>query len=133
MKETRKLVWIAILLWILPIVAFWLLFRIAYEPMLFLLIVYAWYPIIACVISYRIASKNYFGVWKWLSPVAFGVLNASVYYLTYGITNALSMSNVAWDDKSNLVISAIASIIGLGIGLLIKSPDKRLERKQVQQ
>lgn len=130
MRKLKKIIWITLLLWLLPIVVFWLLLRNAHQPMLFFLIVYAWYPILACVISYKLASNNYLGVWKWISPVAFGLLNASVFYLTYGITNVLSMSNVAWDDMGNVVMNAVASIIGLGIGVAMKHLDQSFKKVQ---
>lgn len=105
---------IAIIAWLFPVVLFWIVLRVV--PMLFFLIAYTWYPLLAGTISYVIASRTNWPIWKWSVPLIICVLNILVFYMTYAITNALGMSKVAWDNTYIFTLNAIGAGIGLGIG-----------------
>lgn len=112
------------LVWFIPIVLFWLVLRVV--PMLFFMLVYAWYPILGGIISYKLVTNSRIGKWKYLSPIGMGCINCSVFYITYGITNMLSMSNVAWDDLGIFILNAIGSAIGLLAGIVMTKLSKRI-------
>lgn len=119
-KFKNKSLGTAMIVWMIPVVLFWLVLREA--PMLFFLIAYIWYPLLASRVSYEIVSRHDLPIWKWFVPPVICVLNMFVFYVTYAITNALGMSKVAWDNAGIFVLNAIGAVIGLGIGQFCNIP-----------
>ena len=122
MKIINKNVWIALFFWLLPIISFWFYFAYQHVPILYILIVVVWYPFWTCIVSYFIARGNRFGKWQWAFPLIFGLLNRSVYYLTFGISNALSISKVDIDDIGTLMARTIISASLGYIAMAITEP-----------
>lgn len=104
-----------VILWFIPIILFWLILMGA--PMLYLIIVYTWYPLLAGLISYKLVIGFDLGIKKWGLPIVLGFINSTVCYLTYGITNYLSMSKVGWSDRDNFISNAVVALIGVIVGL----------------
>lgn len=103
--------------WFIPILLFWIVLKDI--PMLFFIILYTWYPVLGGIISYKLVMNDQLRKWRYLSPIGLGYINCGVFYVTYGITNVLSMSNVAWDDFGNFILNTLSSIIGLIIGIVV--------------
>ena len=131
MKSISKNTWIAILFWLLPILGYWVIFRLIYQPTLFLWISNVWYPVWAIIVCYFIGDRNRFGIWKWIFPVLFTFMYLCVHYLTHGVTNILWKTQFVGgfeavsENISMLMIYTGGSYVSMLIGGVIGRKIKR--------
>ena len=133
MKKISKSTWVAIIFWLIPVIAFWAFFRFAAPSaaMLYILLTYVWYPVWAFVVCYIIGKRNRFAVWKWILPILFTILSQCVHHITYGITNILGETNVGGgfdviaSNLSILIICTGFSYALMFIGYMIGTKAKK--------
>lgn len=115
-SPSLRVLLIYLLIWIFPIAIFWS-FKGGINPMLYYIVfLYGWYPISACVMSYKIGKCDCLGKLKRLSPVFIGVMNGLVWCLTYGVANTLVSGNLNPPEMADILFHIAFAVIGFVIG-----------------
>ena len=78
-------------------------------------------PVTTFIISLLIGKNNYWGRGKWFAPIAFGVMHMLAEYGTFSMANMVNISfeRINMPHFELVLVSAIISAVGLGIGSLI--------------
>lgn len=79
---------------------------------------------------YLFAADWYWGNRKWLFPLAFGIMYMLAEYATFSAANMISFSKINAPEFSMILIGAIISAIGLGIGATINNLKVRAKGKR---
>lgn len=77
-------------------------------------------PVATLVISLIIGKNNHFGKQKWLLPIVFGIMHMLAEYATFSVRNmiAIEFTRINVPDFELILVGAVLSAIGLGIGSL---------------
>lgn len=78
-------------------------------------------PVTTFIYSLLIGKNNYWGNRKWLFPLGFGIMYMLAEYATFSAANMISFSKINAPEFSMILIGAIISAIGLGIGAAINN------------
>lgn len=122
------LVGIYVVLWAACLVWFWLGqgtdggFAMAYSLVVFYLIL----PVVTFVLSLLIGKDAGWGFSKWIMPFFFGAMFSLEYFGTFAMANNLAFGNRNLPGLEDAIPGFVISILGLGIGLIIK---KRRQKK----
>ena len=73
-------------------------------------------PVTTFVYSVLIGKNNYWGKWKWISSLVFGVMYMLAEYATFSVANMISCNKINLPEFTMILYGAIISIVGLGIG-----------------
>lgn len=104
-------------IWALSLIVFWL-FTSGSDAMGFgIMFMWVLLPVTTFVISLLIGKNNYWGKWKWLSVIAFGVMYMLAEYATFSTANMVAFGKINMPEFGMIPIGAIISLIGLGIGV----------------
>lgn len=121
-----------LLIWAFSLIVFW--FFISGSDALGFGLIFLWIliPVTTFVISLLIGKNDCFGKQKWLSPIAFGVMHMLAEYATFSVRNmvAISFTRINMPHFELILIGAVISAIGLGIGTIInrkKSKPRTIE------
>lgn len=105
-------------IWAFALIVFW--FFISGSDAMGYSLVFLWFilPAATFVISLLIGKNNHWGKGKWLTPIAFGFMHMLAEYATFSMRNmiAISFTRINMPDFELILIGAIISLIGLGIG-----------------
>lgn len=103
-------------IWAVAIIAFWF-FTSGSDAMGYSLM-YLWIllPVTTFVISLLIGKNNYWGKWKWMSAIAFGIMYMLAEYATFSAANMVSFNKINMPEFEMIWSGAIISVIGLAIG-----------------
>lgn len=104
-------------IWALSLIVFWF-FTSGSDAMGFgIMFLWVLLPVTTFVISLLIGKNNYWGKWKWLSIIAFGVMYMLAEYATFSTANMVSFGKINMPELGMIPVGAIISLIGLGIGV----------------
>lgn len=116
-KLTVALVTLGI--WALSVLVFWLV-ESGFDSMGYgLVIMWAVLPVMFFAVSFIVGCQDWFGYWKWLVPLAFGLMYTLAGQVTTVTAEGMQIRAVIWPDFAKLPIGLIISIAGLALGLLI--------------
>lgn len=114
--------------WVLSIIVFWFFTApsdaLGYSLifMIFLL------PMTTFVISAIIGINNLCGNFKWLFPIAFGIMYMLCEYSTFSAKNIVTFGKLNLPSFEMILYGGIVSLIGLGIGILIRYIKRKKDR-----
>ncbi len=77
-------------------------------------------PVTTFVYSVLIGKNNYWGKWKWISSLAFGIMYMLAEYATFSAANMVSVSKINLPEFGMIPAGMMISIAGLGIGIGMK-------------
>lgn len=104
-------------IWALSLIVFWL-FTSGSDAMGFgIMFLWVLLPVTTFVISLLIGRNNYWGKWKWLSVIAFGIMYMLAEYATFSTANMVAFGKINMPELGMIPVGAIISLIGLGIGV----------------
>ena len=110
-----------LLIWAFSLIVFW--FFISGSDALGFGLIFLWIliPVTTFIISLLIGKNNYWGRGKWFAPIAFGVMHMLAEYGTFSMANMVNISfeRINMPHFELVLVSAIISAVGLGIGSLI--------------
>ena len=114
-----------LVIWAAAIIAFWFLGS-GSDAMGYSL-VYLWIllPVTTFVVSLLIGKNDYMGEWKWLSFIAFGIMYMLSEYATFGAANMAAFDKVNIPVLGMVPAGAMISLIGMGIGMIIRKSRKK--------
>ncbi|MDD3417215.1 MAG: hypothetical protein PHY47_25005 [Lachnospiraceae bacterium] len=106
--------------WVISLIVFWY-FTSGSDAMGYG-IVFLWVllPCTTFVISILIGKNDYWGKYKWITSIAFGVMYMLAEYATFSAANMISFDKVNMPQFSMIFIGAVISIAGLEIGVGIR-------------
>ncbi len=118
-KAKTVLISVYLAIWAFAIIAFWL-FKDPTDAMGYSLM-YLWglLPTVTFVVSLLIGKNNYFGKWKWVFTLLFGIMYMLSEYATFSAANTISFDKINMPEFGMILTGAIISAIGLAIGCLI--------------
>ncbi len=94
-----------------------------------LIIFYFVLPVITFVLSILIGINDYWGKWKWLSAIIFGIMYTLAEYATFKLANTFAFGNFNLPNLTLLLVGVIISLAGLGIGTLVR---RHLRKKRIK-
>lgn len=108
-----------LMIWTISLIVFW--FFISGSDAMGYSFMFLWIllPVTTFVISLLIGKNNYWGKWKWLSAIAFGIMYMLAEYATFTSANMIAFNKINTPNWGMILVGTIISIIGLGIGTAI--------------
>lgn len=124
MKGSTILISTYLGIWTISLVSFWLFSKgdALGHTLVFLYFVL---PVTTLILSFIIGRKNYCGKWKWLAPVAFGVMYMLADYTTSGVSNMLALGKLNIPQFGMIPAGVIISLLGIGGGMYWSKSQKR--------
>ncbi len=126
-----KIVLISVYLgiWAFTLIAFWL-FTSPTDAMAYsIMFLWVLFPITTFVFSFIIGKNDYWGKFKWLSVLPFGIMYMLAGYATTMVANMVTNEKFRMPDFTMLFAGAIISAIGLVIGVGISHLNKKRRGK----
>ena len=87
-------------------------------------------PAATIVLSLLIGKNNYWGKYKWLAPIGFGLMFMLSVYASYGMRESLIFDRVDLQTLSVFFIGTIASMIGMALGHALFADEKSKEKSE---
>ena len=87
-------------------------------------------PITTFVISFLIGKNGYWGKWKWLAPIIFGIMYMLAEYATFSTANMVAFDKINTPDFGMIPVGIIISLLGMGLGACIKFFRKKINAKR---
>lgn len=127
-KHTRIIEIISYLvIWAVSILAFWC--GIDPEGTVYaIFVIWVILPVTTLVISACIGKDENWGKSKWLMPIFFALMSMLAPFLTFDALNMLHFGNFNTIDITSAIPGLVCSILGIGIGLIIKAVKERKNR-----
>lgn len=79
-----------LIIWAFTLITFWFVISESDAMGYSLMVFYILLPVTTFTISLLIAKNNYWGKWKWLSSLIFGIMYMLTYYTTFSLANMLA-------------------------------------------
>lgn len=120
-KKFSKLILIIsyLVIWAFALVVFWI-FTGGSDAMGFsLMFLWILLPVTTLIISILIGKEGYWGSWKWISAIFFGIMYMLAEYATFNAKNMLQFNKMNSPDFMMVIFGAIISGVGLAIGCVI--------------
>lgn len=129
-KSKLTLILATLGIWVLSVIAFWLIEQGIGETGFSTAIVWGALPVTFFVVSAIIGQRNYFGRFKWLTLPCLGIMYAMTGTVTEIMIDDMLYKTVVWPDFTKLPIALLIALAGLGFGIFsrkkIKSAKKAL-------
>ncbi len=108
-----------LVIWAFAIIVFWF-FTSGSDAMGYSLM-YLWVllPVTTFIFSLLIGKNDYWGRWKWLAAIIFGIMYMLAEYATFSAANMTSFDKFNMPQFGMIFGGAVISLIGLGIGTLV--------------
>lgn len=87
-------------------------------------------PAATIVLSLLIGKNNYWGKYKWLAPIGFGLMFMLSVYASYGMRESLIFDRVDLQTLSVFFIGTIASMMGMALGHALFADEKSKEKSE---
>lgn len=87
-------------------------------------------PAATIVLSLLIGKNNYWGKYKWLAPIGFGLMFMLSVYASYGMRESLIFDRVDLQTLSCFFIGTIASMIWMALGHALFANEKSKEKSK---
>ena len=82
-------------------------------------------PAATFVISLLISRNNFWGRYKWLGSIGFGLMYMLGEYATFSMANNAAFNRINVPDFSMMAAGAVISLTGMGIGHLLYLRNRR--------
>ena len=109
-----------LVIWAISLIVFWF-FTSGSDAMGYsLMFLWVLLPVTTFVISILIGKNDYWGKWKWISAVVFGVMYMLAEYATFSAANMAASDKINMPSLGMIPVGVIVSLLGLGMGVGIK-------------
>lgn len=117
-------------IWAFAIIVFW--FFTGDSDAMGYSLMYLWVllPVVTFIFSLLIGKNNYWGNWKWLSAVLFGIFYLLAEYATFSAANMTTFAKFNPPDWGMIPAGAILSLAGLAVGCGVRRVKKRRESRK---
>ena len=124
-KSKLSLILVTLGIWVLSVISFWLVEGGMDKSGYSLAVMWGVLPVTFFVTSFIIGIRNYYGKFKWITALCFGIMFALVGSVTVITANNAMYKSVMWPDFTKLPIGLLISIVGLVIGTVIRNKEKK--------
>ena len=115
------LISVYLFIWALSEIVFWFFTSPSDAMGYSLMFIWIIMPVTTFIVSLIIGKNRFFGKYRWILPVFFGIMFMLVPYSTLSVSNMTAFHTFRWPDFPMLPIGAVISFAGIGLGLLINS------------
>lgn len=119
-----------LVIWAVAVAVFWLVIDGSDAMGYSLVFTWVLLPVTMFVVSLITAKRGFFGRFKWLEPVIFGIMYMLSGYVTFDVANMTAFKTVRWPDFGMLPVGIAVSLAGIGAGLLIKKLSEKKKNRQ---
>ncbi|MBE5794314.1 MAG: helix-turn-helix transcriptional regulator [Clostridiales bacterium] len=116
-RSQLTLILVTLGVWALSVIAFWLVHSGMDAVGYSLSVTWVVLPVLFFAASFIIGWRNWFGRWKWLTALVFGLMYALTGYASSITVDQIQVKSVIWPDFSKLPIGLLLSLAGLGLGI----------------
>ena len=117
-KSKLLLILLYLLIWAICIGVFWV-FSSMDEFVYSIAFLFFTVPVSIFITSFLIGKNDYWGVYKWCSPILFGLTYMLSEYFTFSMANNLTFHHTNSPEWMMIVNGAIVSLIGMAIGMAV--------------
>ena len=108
-----------LVIWSISIIVFWF-FTSGSDAMGYsLMFLWILLPITTFVVSLFIGRNTYWGKWKWLTPIAMGVMYMLAEYATFQFSNMMAFDKINTPSWGMILAGSVISAIGMSIGEVV--------------
>lgn len=130
-RSQLTLILVTLGVWALSVIAFWLVHSGMDAVGYSLSVTWVVLPVLFFAASFIIGWRNWFGRWKWLTALVFGLMYALTGYASSITVDQIQVKSVIWPDFSKLPIGLLLSLAGLGLGVqLARRQQAAIRREQ---
>lgn len=110
-----------LIIWAVSVITFFLVDKSSQTYLYAMTVISAVLLVTFFVVSFIIGYRNYLGKLKWVMGFVFSIMYAmSGYANSYTVEATLMYVTVKWPDLTKIPIGLLISIVGLGIGCLLR-------------
>lgn len=114
-----------LVIWAVAVIAFWCFTGEADAMGYSFMYLWIILPAATFVISLLISRNNFWGRYKWLGSIGFGLMYMLGEYATFSMANNTAFNRINVPDFSMMAAGAVISFIGMGIGHLLYLRNRR--------
>ncbi len=116
-------------IWAFTLIAFWIFTGPADAMAYSIMFLWILFPIATFVFSFIIGKNGYWGKFRWVSVLPFGIMYMMAGYATTMLANMVTNEKFRMPNFTMLLAGAIISCVGLAIGIGIDHLKKKGRRK----
>ncbi len=110
---------IYLVIWVFSLIAFWFFTSPSDAMGYSLMFLWILLPVTTFVLSLLIGKNDYWGRWKWIFAIFFGIMYMLAEYGTFSLANMIAFHRTNLPSFGMILNGAIVSLVGLGIGIII--------------
>lgn len=114
-----KLILSYIIIWLIPIATFWMFSKDGDAMGYSITVLWFLIPILIFITSFIIGKEQYWGKYKWISSIFFGITYMLSEYLTFSLYNNITFDKLNMPEWPMLISGIIISIAGIVLGQVI--------------
>ena len=114
-----KLIIVYIIIWLIPIATFWMFSKDGDAMGYSITVLWFLIPILIFITSFIIGKEQYWGKYKWISSIFFGITYMLSEYLTFSLYNNITFDKLNMPEWPMLISGIIISIAGIELGQII--------------
>lgn len=119
-KSKLLLILLYLLIWAICIGVFWI-FSSMDEGFYSIVFLFVTVPVLIFITSFLIGKNDYWGMYKWCSPILFGLTYMLSEYFTFSMANNLTFHRTNSPEWMMIVNGAVVSLVGIVIGLAVSA------------
>lgn len=126
-NQLSKLILISIYvgIWAVSLISFWW-FPSGQDAMGYsIMFLWVLLPTATFISSLLIGKNDYWGTWKWCSPIAFGVMYMLAEYATFSAANMVAFHKINLPQPELILFGGIYFLAGLGLGTILNAWNRR--------
>ncbi len=123
-KSKLTLILVTLGIWVMSVVAFWLVQNGTVASGYSLAVMWGVLPVTFFAASFVMGTRDYFGKFKWLAPICFGLMHALSGYVTMVTVGNEMYKKVIWPDFTKVPIGLAVSLAGIAIGIAVKNKNR---------
>ncbi len=131
-KKLSKLILILsyLVIWAFAVIVFWCFTDPADAMGYSLVFLWIILPAATLVISLLISRNHYWGQFKWLGALLFGLMFMLGEYATFGMANSIAFHKANAPEFFLMIPGTVLSLIGMGIGHLVYRRNRKRASKE---
>lgn len=118
-----------IVVWAISLIVFWYFTSDSDAMGYGIMFLWVLLPCTTFLISLLIGKNDYWGKYKWITSIAFGVMYMLAEYATFSAANMAAFDKVNMPEFTMIFNGAVISIAGLGIGVGIRRFKSKTQNK----
>jgi hypothetical protein len=106
-------------IWAMALVVSWLFISGADAMGYSFMFLWVLLPVTTLMTSILIGKNDYWGNWKWVATIVFGVMYMFADYATFSVLNMARFGGINMPNFSMMLIGTFISLVGFAVGIII--------------